>query len=289
MTADGDVPGPRPGRPIPRVDVLGVGVSAVSLSDAVDEIARWVSAREQHYVCVTGVHGVMESQRDPELLRIHNGSGLTTPDGMPMVWAGHRAGARWMTRVYGPDLMLALCDRAVGEGWRSFFYGGKPGVPELLQERLQERVPGLEVVGCYSPPFRPLSPEEDADVVARINAAKPDLLWIGLSTPKQERWMAAHVGRIDVPVMLGVGAAFDIHAGVLPQAPLWMQRHGLEWVYRLVREPRRLWRRYLRNNPAFAWAVLRRPPRLERPAPPWPPITDAGAPRSVQPPDGRMG
>lgn len=263
MTADGDPPGPGQGTPTPRVDVLGVAVSAVSLSSAVEEIGRWVQQGEQHYVCVTGVHGVMESQRDPELLRIHNESGLTTPDGMPMVWAGHRAGAHWMTRVYGPDLMLALCEQAVREGWRSYFYGGKPGIPELLQQRLEARFPGLDVAGCYSPPFRPLSAEEDDAIVERINAAKPDLVWVGLSTPKQERWMAAHVGRLEAPVLLGVGAAFDIHAGVLPQAPPWMQRRGLEWVYRLIREPRRLWRRYLRNNPAFAWAVLRRPPRLE--------------------------
>lgn len=252
-------------KPITRVDVLGVGVSAVSLPDAVAEITRWVQHKEQHYVCVTGVHGVMESQKDPELLEVHNDSGLTAPDGMPMVWAGRHAGADSMTRVYGPDLMLALCERALQEGWTSYFYGGKPGVPELLRDQLQSRFPGLQVVGCYSPPFRALTLTEDDEVVARINEVSPDLVWVGLSTPKQERWMAAHVGRINAPVLLGVGAAFDIHAGVLPQAPLWMQKRGLEWLYRLTREPRRLWRRYLRNNPAFVWQILRRPPRLVPP------------------------
>ena len=251
-----------PAQPIPRVDILGVRVSAVDMTRALDEIGRWIAEEEPHYVCVTGVHGVMESQRDPELLRIHNGSGLTTPDGMPMVWLGRRAGATWMQRVYGPDLMLALAERAAEHGWSSFFYGGKEGVADQLAARLQARFPGVLVAGTYVPPFRPLTPDEDADVSARIDASGATLVWVGLSTPKQERWMAAHAGRLRAPVLLGVGAAFDIHAGTLRQAPPWMQRNGLEWLYRLYREPRRLARRYLSNNPRFVLAVLRRPPRL---------------------------
>ena len=250
------------GRLIPRVDILGVGVSAIDMEMALAEIGAWIQEREHHYVCVTGVHGVMESQADPELLRIHNASGLTTPDGMPLVWAGHRAGAHQMRRVYGPDLMLALCEAAAAAGWRSYFYGGKAGVPERLAERLRTRFPALEVAGTWSPPFRPLTPDEDEALVERINATHPDLVWVGLSTPKQERWMAAHVDRLEAPVLLGVGAAFDLVGGTLPQAPIWMQRHGLEWAYRLFREPRRLWRRYLRNNPRFVWAILRNPPRM---------------------------
>ena len=247
---------------IPRVDILGVHVSAIDMDMALDEIERWIAHDEPHYVCVTGVHGVMESQRDAGLLGIHNRSGLTTPDGMPMVWCGKRAGATWMRRVYGPDLMLALATRAVEHGWSSFFYGGKEGVPELLARRLQQRFPGFQVAGTYSPPFRPLTPEEDADLIGRIDASGASLVWVGLSTPKQERWMDAHVGRLRAPVLLGVGAAFDIHAGTLRQAPPWMQRNGLEWLYRLYREPRRLARRYLSNNPRFVLALLRRPPRL---------------------------
>jgi N-acetylglucosaminyldiphosphoundecaprenol N-acetyl-beta-D-mannosaminyltransferase len=250
-----------------RVDVLGVGISPVSMPMAVAEISRWIEDGEQHYVCVTGVHGVMESQRDPELLLIHNGSGLTTPDGMPMVWASRWAGIRHVDRVYGPDLMLELSARAATNGWRSFFYGGAPGVAEVLASRLVERFPGLPVVGTYSPPFRSLTPEEDDEVVRMINQADPVLVWVGLSTPKQERWMADHIGKVRAPVLLGVGAAFDIHAGVLPQAPRWVQRSGFEWLYRLAREPRRLWRRYLYNNPRFVWGVLRRPPRLVPPTP----------------------
>ena len=259
MVAAGD----RDRRPlIRRVDVLGVRISAIDMPMALDEIERWISAREPHYVCVTGVHGVMESQSDPELRDIHNRSGLTTPDGMPMVWAGRRAGASWMARVYGPDLMLAVCERAAARGWTSYFYGGKEGVPEQLAERLQARFPGFRVVGTESPPFRVLTPAEDDAVVERINAAAPDLLWIGLSTPKQERWMSGHAGRVTAPAVLGVGAAFDIHAGTLRQASVWIQRRGLEWLYRLYREPRRLWRRYVSIIPRFVFAILRRPPRL---------------------------
>lgn len=240
---------------IPRFDVLGVQVSAIDIPAATDEIGRWIERREPHYVCVTGVHGVMESQADAELLVIHNRSGLTTPDGMPMVWAGKWAGLP-IQRVYGPDLMLALCERAVESGWTSFFYGGAEGVPERLAERLTARFPGLRVAGTYSPPFRPLTPAEDREIVERINAAAPDLVYVGLSTPKQERWMARYIGRLPAAVLIGVGAAFDIHAGVTKQAPPWMQRSGLEWLFRLATEPRRLARRYLTNNPRFVWRLL---------------------------------
>lgn len=247
---------------IPRVDVLGVGVSAINMEMAVAELTRWIDEGESHYVCVTGVHGVMESQEDPELLRIHNRSGLTTPDGMPMVWAGKRAGAEHMTRVYGPDLMLEICARSAAAGWTHYFYGGKEGVPEQLAARLTERFPGLKVVGTYSPPFRELTNAERDEITDAINSAGPDFVWVGLSTPKQERWMDSQVGRLDAAAVLGVGAAFDIHAGLLPQAPPWMQKRGLEWLYRLLKEPRRLWKRYLGNNPRFVARILRRPPRL---------------------------
>jgi len=247
---------------IRRVDVLGVGISAIDMAMACDEITRWIYHREQHYVCVTGVHGVMESQRDPELLAIHNASGLTAPDGMPMVWAGRRAGADWMSRVYGPDLMLTVLKRAADRGWSSFLYGGNEGVADLLATRLRERFPGLKIAGTCSPPFRPLHPREDDDVVYRINHSGADIVWVGLSTPGQERWMAAHVGRLEAPAMVGVGAAFDFHAGLVSQAPSWMQQRGLEWLYRVAKEPRRLWKRYLQNNPAFVAQILRQPPQL---------------------------
>jgi N-acetylglucosaminyldiphosphoundecaprenol N-acetyl-beta-D-mannosaminyltransferase len=250
------------GSVIDRVDVLGVGISAVDTDMVIDEIARWIAEGEQHYVCVTGVHGVMESQRDPDLLRIHNEAGLAVPDGMPMVWASHYAGAPHVKRVCGPDLMLEVLRRAEVEGWSSFFYGGKEGVPEALCDRLRERFPALKVVGTYSPPFRPLTSEEDEAVCKMISDARPDLVWVGLSTPKQEAWMAAHQRRISAHAVLGVGAAFDFHTGLTKRAPLWMQRSGLEWFYRLVTEPRRLWRRYLRNNPEFMARIVMNRPRL---------------------------
>ena len=248
-----------------RVDVLGVGVSAINMRVALDEIERWIVEREKHYVCVTGVHGVMESVRDHELRQIHNLSGLTTPDGMPLVWAGRLAGAHWMRRVCGRDLLPAVCEMAAAKGWRSYFYGGGTGVADRLASRLLAKYPGMSIVGAYSPPFRELTPDEDHQIVEQINATAPDLVWVGLSTPKQERWMAAHVGKLNAPVLLGVGAAFDMHAGTLRHAPRWMQQAGLEWLYRLYREPRRLWRRYASIVPGFLIRIASRPPRLYMP------------------------
>jgi N-acetylglucosaminyldiphosphoundecaprenol N-acetyl-beta-D-mannosaminyltransferase len=244
-----------------RVDVLGVCVDAIDMQIAVERIARWIATREQHYVCVTGVHGVMEAQDDAELLGIHNRSGMTTPDGMPLVWAAHHAGASRTQRVCGTELLPTVAEHAARAGWRFFFYGGKEGVPELLAKRLTARFPGLQIVGTHSPPFRPPTPREDDDLVAQINAARPDIVWVGLSTPKQERWMAAHVGRVDAPVLIGVGAAFDLHAGLSRRAPRWMQRSGLEWAYRMFTEPR-LVKRYLTRNPRFVWKIVRCRPRL---------------------------
>jgi N-acetylglucosaminyldiphosphoundecaprenol N-acetyl-beta-D-mannosaminyltransferase len=266
------VPAPEPkagdGTPPPRrVDVLGVGVSAIDMPAALATIEDWITRRERHYVCVTNVHVVIEAQRDPKLMRVLNQSGLTTPDGMPLVWAAHRAGARTVQRVYGPDLMLEVCAVAARRGWTCFLLGGRAGVPERLRERLEARFPGLRIVGTESPPFRALDADEDAALVARLNAARPDIVWVGLGAPKQELWMADHVTRLDAAVLLGVGAAFDIHAGTLAQAPPWMQRSGLEWLYRLAREPRRLWRRYLVTNPRFLWGILRQPPRMREPEP----------------------
>jgi N-acetylglucosaminyldiphosphoundecaprenol N-acetyl-beta-D-mannosaminyltransferase len=241
---------------IPRINVLGVMVSAINMKMALRTIEDWIFYRKAHYVCVTGVHGVMESQRDVELRHIHNAAGLVTPDGMPLVWLSRLLGFRHVTRVYGPDLILAMCSRSVKQGYRHFFYGGASGVAEKLVARLRLRFPGIKVVGTYSPPFRPLTSREDQVVVERVNAAQPDIVWVGISTPKQERWMAEHVRRLSAPVLIGVGAAFDFHAGLKRQAPAWMQRSGFEWLFRLMTEPRRLWRRYLTNNPFFLWLIF---------------------------------
>jgi N-acetylglucosaminyldiphosphoundecaprenol N-acetyl-beta-D-mannosaminyltransferase len=241
---------------VPRANILGVGVSALNMAMALEIIEGWIERREPHYVCVTGVHGVMESQRDEELRRIHNRAGLVTPDGMPLVWLSRLQGFHHVERVYGPDLMLALCERSAAKGYRHFFYGGAEGVPEQLASVLQKRFPGLQVAGTFSPPFRSLTADEDDRIVQMINAAAPDIVWVGLSTPKQERWMAGHRERLTAPVLIGVGAAFDFLTGRKPQAPRWMQRAGLEWLFRLLTEPRRLWRRYLINNPLFVALVV---------------------------------
>jgi N-acetylglucosaminyldiphosphoundecaprenol N-acetyl-beta-D-mannosaminyltransferase len=247
-----------------RVNILGVGVSAINMEQALNAIERWIVQRQPHYVCVTGVHGIVESQGNNSLRRVHNAAGLVTPDGMPLVWLARFHGRNHVERVYGPDLMLALCDRSISKGYKHFLYGGAESVPERLANSLKQRYPELQIVGSYSPPFRPLTNEEDKQTVQAINEANPDVVWIGLSTPKQERWMAEHIGRLTAPVLIGVGAAFDFHSGLKRQAPRWMQRSGLEWLFRLATEPRRLWRRYLVNNPLFTLLVLQQALRVRR-------------------------
>jgi N-acetylglucosaminyldiphosphoundecaprenol N-acetyl-beta-D-mannosaminyltransferase len=246
----------------PRVDLLGVGISVTSMQTTLAQIEAWIEEGQRRYVCVTNVHAVIECQDDPELMRIHNQSGLTVPDSAPVYWAGRLAGAKQMGPVRGPDLLPAVCAVAARRGWRSYFYGGEPGIPERLGSRLATRFPGLQVAGTYSPPFRPLTPAEDDAAVERINSSDADLVWVGLSAPKQERWMAEHRDRLRAPVLIGVGQAFDIHAGIKPEAPAWMRPIGLEWLFRLALEPRRLWRRYLRTNPRFLASVVRRRPYL---------------------------
>ncbi len=235
----------------PRVNILGVGVSAVSMAEAVDKSLQLLERGERGYVCVTGVHGIMEAQADEGFRRLLNDSFLTTPDGMPTVWLGHFHGFDQMTRVYGPDYMLALSEAGAGRGVRHFLYGGKPGVAEALAASLLARIPGMEIVGTYTPPFRRLSGEEEQELASALERTRADVLWVGLSTPKQERFMGEYGERLPVKLMVGVGAAFDLLSGNLSEAPRWMKRSGLQWLYRLVKEPRRLWRRYLTNNPRF--------------------------------------
>ncbi len=242
--------------PRTRVNVLGVGVSAINLTEGLARIAGALESKEKGYVCVTGVHGVSEAQSDPGFRRILNRAFLCTPDGMPLVWVGRWQGAREMDRVYGPDLMLALMELSERTGWRHFFYGGANGTAELLKTKLLERFPKLQITGTYEPPFRPLNAEEQEQVRENVRQARPDVMWIGLSTPKQERFMAENLEKLEVTLMVGVGAAFDFHAGKVRQAPRWMRRAGLEWLYRLCREPRRLWKRYLKNNPLFVARIF---------------------------------
>ena len=254
----------RSGPAVQRVNVLGVGLSVLNLETAVAAIAEAVQTRTKGYVCVTGVHGVSEAQSDPAFRTILNRAFLCTPDGMPMVWMGKAAGFLEMDRVYGPDLMLEVFRWSQKRPVRHFFFGGAPGVAGELKASLEARFPGVQIAGCYTPPFRPLDEAEEEDLRKQVTEARVDLFWVGLSTPKQERFMANYLDKLDATVMLGVGAAFDFHAGRVPQAPKWMQRSGLEWFFRLCKEPRRLWRRYLKNNPLFVGRAFLQLTRLRK-------------------------
>jgi N-acetylglucosaminyldiphosphoundecaprenol N-acetyl-beta-D-mannosaminyltransferase len=239
---------------VPSFRVLGVRVHAVQIPDVVAQVRRWIEERTSaRFITFTGMHGVTEAHRDPRLKAIHNAADLVVPDGMPLVWLGRRQGHPLHRRVYGPELMETLC-QTTGPRFRHFFYGGAPRVAEQLAANLQRRY-GIVVAGAYAPPFRRLTEKEEQEVTELVEAAAPDLLWVGLSTPKQEQWMYEHCHRLNVPVMLGVGAAFDFHGGKVKQAPPWMRENGLEWLFRLLQEPKRLWRRYLVHGSAFAWNV----------------------------------
>ncbi|MDP9171069.1 MAG: WecB/TagA/CpsF family glycosyltransferase [Acidobacteriota bacterium] len=248
--------------PVPaKQDVLGVRISATSYNEVAATCAAWIASKEPHdpahYICVTSVHGVMEARRDLGIRSILNRADIATPDGMPLVWALRSFGLPEQQRVYGPTLMLALCEQAMRLGHRVFLYGGRPETLDALRTNLLTRFPGLILAGSYSPPFRELNDNEESEVRRMIRDAAPDLLFVGISTPKQERWMASHQDAFAGVVMVGVGAAFDFHAGRVKQAPAWMQRNGLEWFFRLTCEPVRLWKRYVLLTPRFLplWAM----------------------------------
>jgi N-acetylglucosaminyldiphosphoundecaprenol N-acetyl-beta-D-mannosaminyltransferase len=235
----------------PKANLLGVGINAIDLSRACALIEDAIDRGTRGYVCVTGVHGVMEARRDYRFHDILNRALLVVPDGMPTVWVGRFQGHSKMERVFGPDLMLELCRRSIGKPLTHFLYGGRPGVAEQLASNLKRQFPGIQIVGTYTPPFRPLSAQQQSTLYAMTRQLKPDLFWVGLSTPKQERFMAENLSRLQCSVMLGVGAAFDIHSGNRRDAPAWIKRSGFQWAHRLGQEPRRLWKRYLVNNSTF--------------------------------------
>ena len=249
---------------IPRVNVLGVGVSVLNLTTAADALAKAIERKEKGYVCVTGVHGVSEAQTDPAFRCILNNSFLNTPDGMPMVWMGRIQGFKEMGRVYGPDLMLSVCEMSAKRGFTHFLYGGAEGVAPQLKSRLEQRFPGLRIVGTYTPPFRPLTTQEFEALAEVVSRLRPDFFWVGLSTPKQEKFIAEHFARLEATIFIGVGAAFDFHTGRVRQAPRWIQRGGVEWLFRLGCEPRRLWKRYLKNNPLFILRAFAQLARLRK-------------------------
>lgn len=237
-----------------RFQILGLPVAAMQIPDVIEQMKEWIAGRERcHSVAFTGLHGVSESNKQTEFKRVLKSADLVVADGMPLVWLGRLRGHPLRRRVYGPELLETFC-RETGAQYRHFFYGGAPGVAEGLARSLQERFHIL-VAGTYSPPFRDVTEAEDRAIMDRVRQTAPDVLWVGLSTPKQERWMHEHRARLGVPVLLGVGAAFDICSGKLRQAPVWMRESGLEWLFRLSVEPRRLWKRYLVTIPSVLWKI----------------------------------
>src|SRR5258706_9086573 len=262
-----------------RANILGVGVSPIRMADLLAACEQWIGERNPHYICVTNTHLVMMCQHDEELRRIHNEAGLCTPDGVPLFWLTRLMGHKNVERVCGPEIMLACFEHGLARGWRHFFYGAMPGVAEQLAARMQERFPGLQVAGTWCPPFRALTGEEDEQAVAMVKSSRADFFWMAIGPGAMERFMAEHVERMNVPVLAGVGAAFDFLSGNKPQAPKWIATLGMEWFFRPCTEPRRLFVRYLTNNPAFIYRVLlqalgKRPPELNGRA--------AAAPKTAQ-------
>lgn len=242
--------------PPDTVAVLGIPLALTDYEQTLDWIEAKIEARQRGYVCVCNVHTVMAAREDPDLRAALHGSSLNVPDGQPLVWAINALGHSLTDRVYGPELMARACARAASSRQPRFYlYGGRnQGALVQLALNLRQQYDGVKIVGGYSPPHRPLTEEEQDAVVAEINSSRADVVWVGIGVPKQEKWMARLSAELEAPVLIGVGAAFDFHAGLVPQAPSWLQEAGLEWAYRLAQEPRRLWRRYLRYNPRFVRA-----------------------------------
>jgi N-acetylglucosaminyldiphosphoundecaprenol N-acetyl-beta-D-mannosaminyltransferase len=240
---------------LPSFQMLGVRVDALQIRDTVDQMCSWINDRgpKTRFVAVTGMHGVAEARENSQFRAILNAADLVVPDGMPLVWVARVKGHALRHRVCGSELMTHFC-RETGDSYRHFFYGGAPGVAEELAQTLH-REHGIIVAGTYTPPFHPLSEDQEKEITSLLKAASPDVLWVGLSTPKQEKWIYEHRSNLRVPVMLGVGAAFDMNSGKLHRAPKWMRDRGFEWLFRLASEPRRLWRRYLVTIPKTACFV----------------------------------
>jgi len=233
------------------VSLLGVNVSRVNPVVAVCQICEWVRQKQRTYVCVAPVATLVDARRDPLYAQAVNGSGMVTPDGMPVVWLARSRGCKDIARTYGPDLMLDVCDHGQELGLRHFFYGGTEDTLERLQQKLKTSYPGILIAGSYAPPFKPQVWQDEKKIIDHINSSAADIVWVGLGSPKQDLWMQLHRPLLNAPVIVGAGAAFDFCSGVKPQAPRWMMAIGLEWFFRLCSEPRRLWKRYLVGNSLF--------------------------------------
>lgn len=237
-------------------NVFGTPIDALAWEDATARISGWAAGHESRYVCICNAHSVVTASREADFGRVVREADMATPDGAPVAWMLRKLGFAGQDRINGPDLMLRYCEAAALRGEAIYLFGGAPETLETLQAVLQSRFPALRIAGAHSPPFRALTDEEDAAIVSDINASGAGTVWVSLGCPKQEKWMAAHRGRINA-VMIGVGAAFDYHAGTIQRAPLWMQRNGLEWLHRLASEPGRLWKRYLVTNTLFVLGAIR--------------------------------
>ena len=238
-----------------RRQIVGINFNLIAAGEVVGALRRWIESSHRGYVALANPHSVLAAHRDQDFRKALLGADITLPDGVGITLAARLLGCRDVVRVAGPGLMLDLCDSGRQHAFRHYFYGGREGVAAALATRLTARYEGLEIAGTCCPPFRRLTPEEDSRIVQTINATRPDIVWVGLGTGTQEKWMAAHVGRIEAAALIGVGAAFDFHAGTVPWAPAWIRNAGLEWAYRLVHEPRRLWRRNL-DSPVFLARVI---------------------------------
>lgn len=240
---------------IPTCNIMGVNIAAINMEWLLEYLNKNIDLLHGDYICVSNVHTTITSFEEPDYCAVQNGGIMAIPDGGPLSTVGRKRGHKNMQRTTGPSLMGEIFKVTAEKGYRHFFYGSKQETLDLLGEKLNEKYPGIQIVGMYSPPFRPLTDDEDVAVIEMINDAKPDFVWVGLGAPKQENWMAAHQGKID-GLMVGVGAGFDYYAGNIERAPEWMQKSNMEWFYRLIQDPRRLFRRYWHTNVKFIWNAM---------------------------------
>ena len=240
---------------IPTCNIMGVNIAAINMEWLLEYLDKNIDLLHGDYICVSNVHSTVTSFEKPEYCAVQNGGIMAIPDGGPLSTVGRKRGHKNMQRTTGPSLMGEIFKISAKRGYRHFFYGSKQETLDLLEEKLNENYPGIQIVGMYSPPFRPLTDEEDVMVIKMINDAKPDFVWVGLGAPKQEKWMASHQGKID-GLMIGVGAGFDYYAGNIERAPEWMQKSNMEWFYRLIQDPKRLFNRYLHTNTKFIWNAM---------------------------------